>query len=114
VPQHDLNRKLGPHINSPSEIISVAINTTYCSQADNRAEIGIGDSTYSYLGTRVFAVVLRLGGQYVLPAQFGVIAPNELNARVTIGRSEIIVGLCRLLAQINLSRFAEASVNSGG
>jgi hypothetical protein len=34
----------------PRAVISVAINTTYSSQAANRAVIGIGDSTYSYLG----------------------------------------------------------------
>jgi len=62
----------------------------------------------------MFAVVLRLGGQYVPPAQVGVTTLNELEARVTIGPSEMIVELCRLLVQINLSRFAEASVNSDG
>jgi hypothetical protein len=60
------------------------------------------------LGIRVLAVVLRLGGQYVPPAQIGVITLNELKARVTIGLSGMIVELCRLLVEINLSRFAEA------
>jgi hypothetical protein len=66
------------------------------------------------LETRVFAVVLRLGSQYVPRAQVGVITLNELNAKVTIGRSKIIVGLYRLSAQIDQSRFTEAFLNFGG